>query len=54
MRSALTHGQTEGICIAQFEQGEIGPDLFRAAWKAWYRSDGIDHIALLPISKTTS
>jgi hypothetical protein len=21
-------------------------------WKVWYRSDGIDHVALLPISKT--
>ena len=31
MQSVLTHGQTEGIFIAQFEQGEIGPDLFRAA-----------------------
>jgi bifunctional non-homologous end joining protein LigD len=30
-QSALTHGQTEGIFIAQFEQGEIGPNLFRAA-----------------------
>jgi bifunctional non-homologous end joining protein LigD len=26
--------QPEGIFVAPFEQGEIGPDLFRAAWGA--------------------
>jgi bifunctional non-homologous end joining protein LigD len=38
----------DGIFVAPFEQGEIGPDLFRppanSAWKAWCRSDGIGHI----------
>ena len=29
----LLAGRTEGIFIAPFEQGEIGPDLFRAACK---------------------
>jgi bifunctional non-homologous end joining protein LigD len=37
----------DGIFIAQFEVGEIGPDLFRAAaaWasKGWSRSVGINH-----------
>jgi hypothetical protein len=39
----------DGIFIAPFEQGEIGPDLFRAACnmglEAWYRSDVIGPIA---------
>ena len=38
----------EGIFVSDFEQGEIGPDLFvlpaRWAWKAWYRSAAVDLI----------
>jgi hypothetical protein len=41
--------RTEGIFIAPFEQGEIGPDLFRAACNMglddWSRSAGIVRIA---------
>jgi bifunctional non-homologous end joining protein LigD len=36
--------RADGIHLAPFEQGEIGPDLFRAAcdrcWKAWSRNAG--------------
>jgi bifunctional non-homologous end joining protein LigD len=32
----------DGVFLTDFEQGEIGPDLFRKAcefgWRAWYRS----------------
>jgi hypothetical protein len=42
----LSARRPEGIFVAPFEQGEIGPDLFRAAcemgdWKAWSRSGEI-------------
>jgi ATP-dependent DNA ligase len=41
----LLRGRPDGIFVAPFEQGEIGPDLFRAAcnrgWKAWCRSGPI-------------
>jgi hypothetical protein len=41
---------TEGIFVAPFEQGEIGPDLFRKArefgLEGWSQSIAIDHIAL--------
>ena len=40
----------DGIFISDFEQGEIGPDLFRAACRmgleVWSRSAGIAHIRL--------
>jgi bifunctional non-homologous end joining protein LigD len=42
--------RTDGIFIAPFEMGEIGPDLFRAACdmglEGWYRSAEIGPIAL--------
>jgi bifunctional non-homologous end joining protein LigD len=37
--------RAEGIFVAPFEQGEIGPDLFMAAcrsgWEGWFRSAAI-------------
>jgi bifunctional non-homologous end joining protein LigD len=38
--------RTEGIFIAPFEQGEIGPDLFRKACerRAWFRNAETGHI----------
>jgi bifunctional non-homologous end joining protein LigD len=42
--------RADGIHIAPFERGEVGPDLFRAACeigpKAWSRSGGIAATAL--------
>ena len=41
----LPRGHPDGIFVTPFEQGEIGPDLFRprAAWasRAWCRSERI-------------
>ena len=35
----LLHGRPDGIFISEFEQGEIGPDLFRAACRKGLRRD---------------
>jgi hypothetical protein len=44
--------RVDGIHVAPFEQGEIGPDLFaavcRMGWRVWSRSTAIGPIAPAP------
>ena len=41
--------RVDGIFVSEFEQGEIGPDLFRHAClmglEGWFRNTGIGRIA---------